>query len=234
MQDKSKIFITIPAYNESGKIKDVVRILHDKGFTNIVVVDDGSKDDTYSRLSSTKGIFLLKHIINRGQGAALQTAQKFALLKGAEHIVHFDADGQHNPDEIMKQVEILQKERCDIVIGSRFLGKDNKSNVPFKKVLLLKMGIIFTWFTSGIRYTDTHNGFRVMTRKGAEKLTITFDRFEHASEILNNIRRQGVSYVEAPVTIEYTEYSKAKGQKISNSINILLNILYKDILDILS
>jgi len=234
MNYKAKTFIVIPVYNESAKIKEVITCLKEEGFHNIVVVEDGSKDDSFNNLLKIKGIHLLQHIVNRGQGAAIQTGQKYAIDNKADYVVHFDGDGQHNYKEIEKLLKILIKEDLEIVIGSRFKGKNNESNVPLKKVILLKLGILFTWFTSGGVYTDTHNGFRVMTKEAAQALTISMDRFEHASEILNEIRRKKLKFKEVPVTIHYSEYSKSKGQKISNSINIMLNVLWKDILDIIN
>lgn len=231
--EKEKVFIVITAYNVAESISEVVSDLKSKGYKNIIIAEDGSRDNTLEVISKIPDIVILRHIINRGQGAALQTGQEYAANNGAKYIVHFDGDGQHDSNNIEKALQILIDKKLDICIGTRF-GKDaERVNMPLKKVFLLKMGTIFTWFISGISLTDTHNGFRVMTADAAKQLNITMDRFEHASEILDYLKLKKLKYKEIPVKISYTEYSKMRGQKIWNSINIMYNTLLKKINDIL-
>jgi glycosyltransferase involved in cell wall biosynthesis len=204
-------------YNDEKMILKVIESLTSKGFKNIIIVDDGSKDNGYEVVKKSGKAIITKHIINRGQGAALQTAMEIALDRGAEYIVHFDSDGQHDVSDIDLMLNTLIEEKYDIVLGSRFL-KENK--VPKGKVLVLKLGIIFTYLLSNILLTDAHNGFRVMTVGTAKKLDLQYDRMEHASEIVDKIKKLNLRYKEVPVTIHYTEYSMSKGQSISNSFNI--------------
>ena len=217
-----KAYIVIAAYNEGKSIVDVIKSLKKEGYHNIVVVDDGSKDNTY-KLCKKEGVYALRHVINRGQGAALKTAIDFAILQGADIIVTFDADGQHRADEIKRLTAPIEKGEVDAVLGSRFL--DNKTKVPFFKKLILKGGIMFTRLFSGIKLTDTHNGFRALSRKAAREIEIKQDRFEHASEIIDEIARKKIRFKEVPVTIVYSEYSMAKGQSILNSIKIVSRLL---------
>ena len=112
---------------------------------------------------------------------------------------------------------------ADFALGSRFLGK--AKNIEFSRKLLLKAAVLLTRFTTGLKITDVHNGLRAMTRRGANALRIRQNRMAHASEILEQIAKSGLAYVEVPVTVEYTSYSKAKGQRLSNSVNILLELL---------
>ena len=220
--NKSQTYITIPLYNDSKMILKVIKSLKDKGYNNIVVVDDGSKDNGYDVVKKNTDVIVTKHIINRGQGAALQTAMEIAIEKGAKYIVHFDSDGQHDVKDIDHMLNTLIEGKYDIVLGSRFL---QKNDIPLKKRILLKGGIIFTYILSQIWLTDVHNGLRVMTAETAKKLNIQHDRMEHASEILDKIKVLNLKYTEVPVTIHYTKYSMSKGQSISNSINIAFKLI---------
>lgn len=217
-----KTFIVIAAYNEGKSIVNVIKSLKKEGYHNIVVVDDGSKDNTH-QLCKKEGIYALRHVINRGQGAALKTGIDFAVLQGADIIVTFDADGQHRAEEIKRLTKPIENREVDVVLGSRFL--DGKTKVPFFKKMTLKGGIMFTRLFSGIKLTDTHNGFRALSRRAAEQIELKQDRFEHASEILDEIARKKIRFKEVPVTIVYSEYSMAKGQSIMNSVKIASRLL---------
>ncbi|MBD3313089.1 glycosyltransferase [Candidatus Woesearchaeota archaeon] len=218
-----KIFIVIPAYNEAESISQVIRGLRKEGYTNVVVVDDCSSDNT-AETARKAGAAVLEHVINRGQGAALQTGTDYALEKGADIIVHFDADGQHDPKEIKDMMDPIKKGKVDVTLGSRFLRKG--SNVPLLKRVVLKIGVIFTFFYSGILLTDTHNGFRALSSKAAGRIQINQDRMEHASEIIDQIKKKGIRYKEVPVTIRYTKYSRQKGQSALNSIKIAARLIW--------
>jgi glycosyltransferase involved in cell wall biosynthesis len=132
----------------------------------------------------------MKHILNRGQGAALQTGIRFALEQGARVIVTFDADGQHDPDDIPAMIAPVLNGECDVTLGSRFLG--HAHNIPITRKMMLKGGILFTWFVSGIQVTDVHNGFRAFSREAARQISIRIDRMGHASELLDQKRSQSM------------------------------------------
>jgi glycosyltransferase involved in cell wall biosynthesis len=217
-----KTYLVIAAYNEEKSIANVIKSLKNEGYHNIVVVDDGSKDKTYE-VCKKENVHAIRHVINRGQGAALKTGIDYAVLSGADIIVTFDADGQHKAEEIKRLTVPIEKGDVEVVLGSRFL--DNKTKVPFLKKLTLKGGILFTRLFSGIKLTDTHNGFRAFSKKAAQQIKITQDRFEHASEIIDEIAHKKIRFKEVPVTIVYSEYSKAKGQSILNSIKIVSRLL---------
>ena len=220
--NKSEVYITIPMYNDEKMILNVINSLKEEGYNNIVVVDDGSKDDGYNVVKENTDVIITKHIVNRGQGAALQTGMEIALDRGAKYIVHFDSDGQHDVKDIDHMLDTLIQGKYDIILGSRFL---QKNDIPLKKRIVLKLGIFFTYLLSQIWLTDVHNGLRVMTADTAEKLNLQHDRMEHASEILDKIKVLDLKYKEVPVTIHYTDYSQAKGQSISNSINIAMKLI---------
>jgi glycosyltransferase involved in cell wall biosynthesis len=215
-----RVWVVIAAYNEAGVIGRVVSDIRRRGF-RVVLVDDGSVDAT-PQIAAKAGALIVRHPVNLGQGAALQTGMEFALNAGAEFVVTFDADGQHRAAEIETLIDALTESRADFALGSRFLGAT--INLPLARRLLLKAATWFTRLTSGLRVSDTHNGFRAMTRRGAARIRLRQNRMAHASEFLEQIARSGLPYVEAPVTIEYSEYSLAKGQKLSDALSILLDL----------
>ncbi|MEK6938486.1 MAG: glycosyltransferase family 2 protein [Nanoarchaeota archaeon] len=220
-------WIVVPAFNEENKIKGVVSELNRNGYTKIVIVDDCSRDNT-SSVSSNSGATVLRHIINRGQGAALQTGIDYALEQGAEAIVTFDADGQHHPEDIIKLLQPIEKGIADVALGSRFLG--TSSNTPLVRKVFLKGGAAIFRLMYGLKLTDSHNGLRALSRKAAKKIKITQDRMEHASEIVEEISKHQLKYVEIPVTITYTDYSTQHGQKTSNAFKILLKMMINKII----
>ncbi|MBU4421843.1 glycosyltransferase family 2 protein [Candidatus Parcubacteria bacterium] len=217
-----KIFIVIPAYNEEKVIGDVIRQVREY-YSDIVVVDDGSTDGTDEK-ARQNGAQVLRHILNRGQGATLRTGINYALAQGADIIVTYDADGQFEAGEIDKLCQPVIDNECDIILGSRFLS-GNK--IPFIKKLVLKSAILFTRAITGLKLTDTHNGFRVMNRKAAENIKIRQDRMAHASEIVHETARLKLRYKELPITVKYTTYSRHKGQRLTGAFHILFDLIFK-------
>ena len=215
------VWIVVAAYSEERLIQQVVSGLREI-YAHVAVVDDCSTDAT-AALARAAGALVLNHPVNLGQGASLQTGLTFALRKGATHIVTFDADGQHRPEEIAHLLAALENSGADFALGSRFLGRT--TNLALSRKLMLKAAVVFSRATTGLRITDAHNGLRAMTRRGASRLQLRQNRMTHASEILHQIAASKLPYVEVPVTIDYTQYSKAKGQKLSNAVGILLELL---------
>jgi glycosyltransferase involved in cell wall biosynthesis len=220
-------FVIVPAYNEGPALEGVVRELR-TAFPNVVVVDDGSSDDT-GRIARRCATYALKHLINRGQGAAIQTGMDFALLRGAKYIVTFDADGQHRVADIPRLLRPILDGECDISIGSRFLGQT--TNLPASRRLVLRAAVLFTRVVNRVRLTDAHNGLRAFSRRAAEKIQIRQDRMAHASEIIDLIKATGLPFREVPVRIEYTEYSMAKGQSARGAFRIVFHYLVGRMVD---
>jgi glycosyltransferase involved in cell wall biosynthesis len=221
LSENDDVYVIVPAYNEEGVIFDVVEGLC-KLFRYVVVIDDGSIDGTAECVRNTFAT-LLKHSVNLGQGAALQTGISYALQQGADYVVTFDADGQHLAKDAISMLQELRKGGCDVVVGSRFLG--SAVNMPTSRRWLLKLAVLFSNFTTGTRLTDTHNGLRVLNRKAAQALNFTQNGMAHASEILEQFSRARLTLKEMPVTIQYTEYSLNKGQSAGNAINILIDLV---------
>lgn len=212
------VWIVIPAYNEAGMIGRVIADLGSLGH-RIVVVDDGSRDATAARAREV-GAVLVRHPINLGQGAALQTGIDFALRQDARAIVTFDADGQHRVTDIPRLLESLRD--ADFALGSRFLG--GAAGMPPLRRMLLRAATLFTRLSTRLDLTDSHNGLRAMTRRGAERIHLRQNRMAHASELLSQIAASSLPYVEVPVTVEYTAYSLARGQRTSDAVTILIDL----------
>ena len=217
--DPAAVWVTIPAYNEEAIIASVVDPLSKLGF-QVVVVDDCSDDQTVARLAELP-VHFLSHPVNLGQGAALQTAISYALSQQARYIVTFDADGQHSPTDISKLLDPLIRGEFDVALGSRFIAGGSAENIPPIRRSMLRLAILLSRFSTGMKLTDTHNGLRAFTADAARKLKITQNRMAHASQILSQISSQKLRYVEVPVRIVYTDYSMQKGQRVSNAFNVV-------------
>ncbi|MDQ6679322.1 MAG: glycosyltransferase family 2 protein [Acidobacteriota bacterium] len=219
------VFVVIPAYNEGEVLRRTVLGVLPLGY-QVVVVDDGSAVPALSMLADLP-IYYVQHLSNLGQGAALQTGMQAALLRGAEIVVHFDADGQHPSRLIERLIAPIRSGKCEVVLGSRFLDPEDRRLVPRKKRLLLKAGVLVSWMFTRVWLTDTHNGFRALSRKAASQIQLRENGFAHATEILDLIHKANLSYGEVPATIRYTDYSMAKGQNMFNSINIVIDLILR-------
>ena len=212
-----KIFCIIPAYNEEKTISKVIKEVKNY-IENIIIVDDGSSDNTHE-LAKKENVTVLKHIINRGQGASLQTGNDYALINNADIIVHFDADGQFSPKEIKDIINPLIRRDADIVFGSRFLGK--KSNMPkFKKYLIIPLAHLFNKIIIGKTLSDPQSGFRALSKKAAKKIKIENDGMAHCSEIIHKSFKNKLNIKEVPITVFYNEF----GQHFGGGIKIIKDI----------
>jgi len=221
----SSIYIVIPAYNEESKIGSVIADLKTSGYHNILIVNDGSKDNT-AKIANEAGAEVLSHIINRGQGSSLRTGIEYLRENyKPDVIITFDADGQHQVSDIPNLIEPILSKKADIALGTRFGEK--KSNVSIIKKIVLKIAVIFTNIISNIHLTDTHNGLRALGENAIWKIEISHRGMEHASDIIDEITKKKLTYIEVPVKIVYSEYSKMKGQKTSGFIKMGLKLLIK-------
>lgn len=210
-------WIVVPAFNEQDRLPQTLSTLCRTGQHQVVVVDDGSSDAT-AVVARRFPVWVLRHPVNCGQGASLRTGIEFALARGADRIVTFDADGQHDPAEIPRLLEPIERGEADVVLGSRFLG--TAEGIPPVRRLLLKAAVAFTRLTSGLRVTDSHNGFRALSRRAAETIRIEQPRMAHASEIFSQIAEHRLRFREVPVTIRYTSETLGKGQSTMDAFRI--------------
>ena len=218
-----KTVCVIPAWNEAKNIVKVVTGVRPV-VNEVVVVDDRSRDDTAS-LAQAAGATVLRHPINRGQGAALQTGNDYALKNGADIIVHFDADDQFLAAEITDVIAPIISGQADIVFGSRFLGK--KANLPFiKKYLIMPGAQLFNRLFLGVKLSDPQNGFRAMSRRAAEAIKIANREMAHNSEIQAKAFKAKLKIAEVPVTVTYHRF----GQKLSGGFKVISDLLIHKII----
>ncbi|QZY51165.1 glycosyltransferase family 2 protein [Leucobacter tenebrionis] len=216
-------WVVIPLYNEATVIAEVVRGLLPL-FPQVVCIDDGSRDGS-GAIAAAAGAHLVTHPINLGQGAALQTGFEYALERGARYVVTFDADGQHRVEDAAAMLERARAEDLAIVFGSRFL--DDRTDPGVLKRIVLKTAVWVTNLTTHTRLTDAHNGLRVIRDDALRMIKLRQDRMAHGTEIVVQLGKTGLPYAEQPVEVIYSDYSKAKGQSLLNSVNILVDLIIR-------
>jgi glycosyltransferase involved in cell wall biosynthesis len=222
--DNRDVWLVIPVYNEEPVIADVIRDARTV-FPNVVGVDDGSRDSSAERIRAG-GAHLVRHPVNLGQGAALQTGISYALRQpGARYIVTFDADGQHRVDDAERLVAAVRAGEADVALGTRFVG--DVQHIPWIKRVILKAVVALSPAARKLRLSDAHNGLRAFNREAASRLRITMNNMAHASEIVAFLANSKLRVVELPVTIQYTEYSRSKGQSVINGVNISFDLLFR-------
>ena len=229
-----KICVIIPAYNEGAVIKDVVesarREFEKTAFHyEIVVVDDGSGDNTGSEAASG-GAMVIRHMLNSGAGAATATGLSFAQQNKFDAAATMDADGQHSPADVVKGFQILQASEADLLIGSRLIDSKGMSRV---KVLGNKGLSFITYLLFGINSTDSQSGLRIFSRRSLEQLRWRTSGYEFCSEMLWRAKQIGLAIDEFPIKAIYTDYSKAKGQNNWNAVNIIKSLLKRRITELL-
>jgi glycosyltransferase involved in cell wall biosynthesis len=219
--------VVVPAYNEAMSISNVLHQLKQHIVAqNIIVVDDGSSDETL-HLSKLEGVTVVRHFLNTGQGGALRTGFDMAISRSIPFIASFDSDGQHQVSDLLDMYRHLKANKeLDLVLGSRFFNRQRISkNIPFLKMLVLKLAVIFSRIMHGLELTDTHNGLRIFRINAYRRLELRTYGMAHASEILHEISKKKLRYEERPTNINYSDYSKAKGQSLFNIGNILMEFV---------
>lgn len=224
MLNEKEIYIVIPAFNEEKVICDVIADLKQCGYYNLVIVDDGSSDNTFLQALNVNPI-TLRHKINRGKGAAVKTGFDVAKYCGAGIVVTMDGDGQHDPKDIEKLTKPILENGIDVVLGSRLL---NTEGMPFIKVIANKIGNIVTTLLYGIKVSDSQSGFRAYSQYAATKINTKADKYEYDSKVLREVKNNRLLYVEVPIRVLYTEYSKGKPQKqgFINGIKTLVRMIW--------
>lgn len=210
------IWIVIPAYEEGRTIGSVIDGLIDEGYERIIVVDDGSMDDT-AEIARSKGVEVISHKENCGLGAAIRTGLEEVRSMGAEVAVTFDADGQHDPEEIEKLLEAL--EEADFAVGERDRGQ-----MPFNKRFGNFFLDVITRFFGG-PMTDSQSGFRAFGPKALEQIRIRSDKYSVSSEIAIQVGRKELEFRGVPIKGIFTDYSMSSGTTIASGIRIFIDIL---------
>lgn len=215
------VWIVIPAFNEAAVIGDVIADVRSV-FDHVVCVDDGSTDGT-GDIALRAGAHLVRHPVNLGQGAAIQTGVEYARSQpGAQVFATFDADGQHRVKDVAAMIDRLSAGDVDVVIGTRFSGSVT-NRPPLLKRLVLQTAARLSRRGRRLGLTDTNNGLRVFNKTVADGLNFTMSGMSHATEFVMLIAENHWRVAEEPVEVLYTEYSKSKGQPLLNGVNIIFD-----------
>lgn len=223
LMDKT-IWIIIPAYNEENIMGEVLKELFSRGF-NMVIIDDGSTDKTYNIARSViennpgRG-YLYHHPINRGLGATLKTGIEACLKKNAELMVTFDADGQHDPDDILPVCLPIIKGEADAVIGVREFN-----DMPLVKKISNQLMNLITWIFYGAHVKDSQSGLRAFNKKAALALDIESREYDISSEIIREIKNKNLRMEEVPIKTIYTDYALSKGTNLKVGLKILVKMI---------
>ena len=223
MIEKDKVWIFLPAYNEASVISSVILRIKECGFRNIIVIDDGSTDNTF-QCARQEGVFAFRLCINRGVGAAIQAAIFFAKRKNFDYLVLIDADGQHHPEDIQKLVEAMDSHQADMVIGSRFL--EEKSFIPYSRILFNKLANWLT-FLGRTAVSDSQSGFRMLNRKAIEQIELDLDSYAVCTEMIWKVHSLQLKLVEVAIGVSYTKYSMSKGQNLWRGIQTGISLVKK-------
>lgn len=222
-RENHDVCVVIPLYNEATVIADVIKGLLPV-FPHVVCIDDGSRDGS-GAIALAAGARLVTHPINLGQGAALQTGFEYALERDTRFVVTFDADGQHRVVDAAAMVDRARREDLAIVYGSRFL--DDRTKPGILKRIVLKTAVWATNVTTRTKLTDAHNGLRVIRNDALRRIKLKQDRMAHGTEIVVQLGKTKLPFAEEPVEVLYTDYSRAKGQSLLNSVNILVDLIIR-------
>ncbi|PIV08985.1 glycosyltransferase family 2 protein [Candidatus Roizmanbacteria bacterium CG02_land_8_20_14_3_00_36_15] len=217
-----KVFIVMPAYNEGKVIANVIAGVKKAGYNNVIVVDDGSDDDT-SVKAEQAGAVVVRHLLNRGKGAAAKTGVEATKILGADVVVTFDADGQHEPSDIKKLVHYIN-EGYEVVLGTRDFSR---KEIPFFKKLANLIANVFIWLIYSVWVEDSQSGFRAYSKKALRVIDLTSDRYNYESEVIKEIAKHNLNYKQMPINVYYTEYSQKKNQRQNfiSGLETLLKII---------
>lgn len=223
MGEYMKVYTIIPAYNEAAVIGSVVDLIKKAGLSDIIVVDDGSTDQTASEAEKS-GARCLKHRLNRGKGAAVKTGIAAARMLGADVVVIMDGDGQHDPADIPALINPIINQGFDVVLGTRQL---DRTSMPWYKVMHNQVANGITWTYSGLWVNDSQSGFRAFSAHALTYINTQSNQYEYESEIIKEIAKHRLRFTEVPITVHYTPYSQGKPQKqsITNGITTAYKML---------
>ncbi len=219
------VCIVIPVYNEGKVIRQVIDEVRCCGDYAIIVVDDGSKDDTYRMASLAENVIVVRHRINRGKGAATKTGIVAAQRLQPDVVVTMDGDGQHDPADIDALICPILCDGYDVVLGTRLV---DRKGMPRIKVLANKIGNIVTWLLYGIHVSDSQSGFRAYSHFAATIIDTKADKYEYDSKVIREINSNRLKFTEVPIKVRYTEYSMGKPQKqgFINGLKTLVRMIW--------
>lgn len=233
MKQRARICIIVPAYEEATVISDVIhslktRLKTEKITADIVVVDDGSGDDTGNNARQA-GAFVIGHILNSGTGSATATGLSYADQENYDLAVTMDGDGQHTPEDVVKGIRLGLESSTDLLIGSRLIDATGMALV--KRIGNWGLTIV-TFLLFGVRTTDSQSGLRVFSKNALQRLRWKTAGYEFCSEMIWRARRAKLTISEFPIRAVYTDYSKSKGQNNWNGVNILKSLVRQRVVEL--
>ncbi|NOS67043.1 MAG: glycosyltransferase family 2 protein [Candidatus Peribacteraceae bacterium] len=220
----------IPAYNEASRVGNVVSAAR-KYVDAVIVVDDGSTDDT-SSTATKAGAQVIRHGQNGGAGAATMTGLEAARRMGATAVVTLDADEQHDPADIPRLLEPVQRDAADIVFANRFgVRPDGKGNrIPLIRRFFNGIGNVVTLVATGKWVQDSQSGYKVFGPKALAQVDLRMSGFEFCTEIVREAVQHKWRIAQVPTKVLYSEYTLAKGQSFGNGVKTALKILLRSFL----
>ena len=216
------IIVCIPAYNEEKNIAEVIQTAM-RYSKQVIVYDDGSNDGT-SEVATKCGAIVIKHPKNNGYGKALSELFKYALKTDADIMLTLDSDGQHDANQIPILIDPLLKNEADIVIGSRFLKREDVENIPSYRSLGIRAITKVTRVASYDHITDSQSGFRAYNRNALSKLRLYEDGMAISTEILLKSKDQNLKVVEVPISIKYFADSSTHNP-VSHGVSVMTHLL---------
>lgn len=216
------VYIIIPAKDEASRIGKVISKSLELGYRNIIVINDGSQDDT-AKVAYSYGVTVLHHLVNLGPGAATQTGIEHAIEQGAGIIVTIDADNQQFPEDIEKLVNHLEAKDVDVVIGSRFMNRENE--IPIMRIIYNMIANVITFILTGLPVSDSQSGMKAFKAEFAQKCRLHFNGFEFCVEFIRNIRLYKATYSEVPIRVIYTKETLSKGQNLLTGVRMLAKLI---------
>ena len=219
------VAIVVPAYNEAKVIVEVIREIMDAGDYLVIVVDDGSTDDTFARAQGVEKVVALRQRINRGKGAATKTGIVAAKKLMADIIVTLDGDGQHDPKDIESLIQPIIRDGYDVVLGTRMAQPEG---MPPLKIVANKIGNLITLLLYGIYVSDSQSGLRAYSQYAATKIDTRADKYEYDSKVIREINNNRLKFIEVPIKVRYTEHSMSKPQKqgFVNGLKTLVRMIW--------
>jgi glycosyltransferase involved in cell wall biosynthesis len=195
----NKVCAVIPTYNNAGTLEKVITEVK-TCINTVIVIDDGSTDNTKDILSQIEGITIISFKNNKGKGAALKTGIRKSIELGFDYMLTIDSDGQHSSNDIPKMLEELEKNPDSLLIGSRNIQADG---MPGKNTFANKFSNFWFWAETNLRLPDTQSGFRIYPVKFYKKSNFFTNRFEFEIEILVRSAWSDIKIVPVPVSVYY-------------------------------
>lgn len=218
-----KVLVCVPAFNEAKTISETI-IKSKKYADTVIVYDDGSTDNT-SEIANSAGAIVIRNAKNNGYGVAIRSLFQAAKEHNADVMVTLDSDGQHDPDQIPRLLEPLQKDGVDVVIGSRFLKGNQVQKIPRYRSFGIKTITKLTEAASYGGITDSQSGFRAYNRNALSKINLYEDGMAVSIEILLRAKEKNLLTTEVPITISYDVKDTSTHNALSHGVGLIYSVL---------